>query len=368
MEPPKAITKDDKEKNYKKTSKITSFKIYEQESKEKYYLIELWKKEEILVIVLKNYVSSIHLIYEGEFSFLNIIKINKYFRMYETLDEIIQNIIELQSKGLISISKNLNDNFDFILNVELNKEKIQIKFELMFKENNLLSQLSNLLNLTEKKCKDYEKENKELKETLLELKLKLEKNESEFYLLKTLHKMNSSIIFDIDELIIVKNQIENNMNQKVNYFKQLYKGTRDGEGMNNIKTRAFNINNILLLVRSKSGFRFGGFTSICFEEISGNDIYKSDDKSFVFSLDRKEIYPIIKKEQAMRLSKDRAFMFGPNDIWVYGNFLSGKNGNKLGGYTGQATYDYKGLNAALSGINQQYFELQEVEAYQVIYL
>ena len=368
MEPPKAITKDDKEKNYKKTSKITSFKIYEQESKEKYYLIELWIKEENMVIVLKNYESPIPLTYEGEFSFLNLIKINKYFRMFETLDEIIQNIVELQSKGLISISKNLNDNFDFILNVELNKEKIQIKFELLFIDNNQLSQLSNLLILFEKKCTAYELENKELKKYLLDLKLKLDKNEEEFSLFKNLHKMNSSIIFEIDELTLLMNQIEKNMNQKVNYFKQLYKGTRDGEGMDNIKIRAFNINNILLLVRSKSGFRFGGFTSICFEEISGSDRYKSDDKSFVFSLDRKETYAIIKKEQAMRLSAGRAFMFGPNDIWVYGNFLSGKNGNKLGGYTGQDTYDYKGLNAALSGVNKQYFELQEVEAYQVIYL
>ena len=64
--------------------------------------------------------------------------------MFETLDEIIQNIVELQSKGLISISKNLNDNYDFILNIELNKEKIQIKFELLFIDNNQLSQLSNL--------------------------------------------------------------------------------------------------------------------------------------------------------------------------------------------------------------------------------
>ena len=65
----------------------------------------------------------------------------------------------------------------------------------------------------------------------------------------------------------------------------------------------------------------------------------------------------------MRLSVGRSFIFGPNDIWVYGNFLSRKNGNKLGGYTGQDTYDYKGLNTALSWVNRQYFELQEVEAY-----
>ena len=75
---------------------------------------------------LKKYEFQISLTYEGEFSFLNLIKINKYFGLFETLVEIIQNIVELQSKGLILISKNLNDNFDFILNVELNKEKIQI--------------------------------------------------------------------------------------------------------------------------------------------------------------------------------------------------------------------------------------------------
>ena len=46
----------------------------------------------------------------------------------------------------------------------------------------------------------------------------------------------------------------------------------------------------------------------------------------------------------------------------------GDSGNGNGGYTGQATFDYKGLDAALSGINCQYFDLQEVEAYQVIYV
>ncbi len=44
--------------------------------------------------------------------------------------------------------------------------------------------------------------------------------------------------------------------------------------MDNIKIRAFNINNILLLVRSKSGFRSSRFTYICYEEINGSDRYK----------------------------------------------------------------------------------------------
>ena len=38
--------------------------------------------------------------------------------------------------------------------------------------------------------------------------------------------MNSSIMFNLDELNLVSNQIEKNMNKKVNYLKQLYKGTK----------------------------------------------------------------------------------------------------------------------------------------------
>ena len=57
----------------------------------------------------------------------------------------------------------------------------------------------------------------------------------------------------------------------------------------------------------------------------------------------------------MRLSEGRALCLIQMIFGFEGNFLSGKNGNKLGGYTGQETYDYKGLNAALSGVNQQYF-------------
>jgi len=279
--------------------------------------------------------------------------------MFDSLEEVVNNI-DLQEKDLISINRNHNGNFDFILNVELNKEKINLKLELLIKDNNQLIQISQILN-------SLEKENKELKESLNQYKTKLEKNELMLSKLLKLYKMNSSIMLEIEEFDLVINQIEKNMDKKVNYLKQLYKGTRDGEGMANIKQRAFNINNIILLVRSKSGYRFGGFTSICFEEVSGSTIYKSDDKAFVFSLDRKDIYSILVKDQAIRLSPERAFIFGPNDIWVYGNFLSGESGNGLGGYTGQATYDYKGLDAALSGVNRQYFALQEVEAYEVIY-
>jgi len=87
--------------------------------------------------------------------------------MFDSLEEVVNNI-DLQEKDLISINRNHNGNFDFILNVELNKEKINLKLELLIKDNNQLIQISQILN-------SLEKENKELKESLNQYKTKLEK-------------------------------------------------------------------------------------------------------------------------------------------------------------------------------------------------
>ena len=343
------------ENKIENTSLLSSIKISKNTEKNEYYQIDFLIDKDTLIIQMIDIESKIELIYENKFIFSFFLKINKYFKMFDTLEEIVQDLNELNKKGLIKLSKNIKENYDLILNIELNKKQYEIKLELLLKDNKIsLSKMSQNLDLIEKKYELLEKENKELKDSLSQYKLILDNNEKQLKQLITLHQMNSSIMITLEELNLITKQIEKNMNKKVIDIKQLYKGTRDGEGMNNIKQRAFNIENIILLVRSKSGRRFGGFTSLYFEEISGSDYYKSDDKSFVFSLDKKDIYPIVNKDQSMRLRVD-------------GNFLSGKSGNGLGGYTYQKTFDYKGENAALSGKNGEYFALQEVEAFQVIY-
>ena len=102
---------------------------------------------------MKDIESKIELIYENKFPLSFFMKINKYFKMFDTLEEIVQHLIELNKKGLIKLSKNLNGNYDLILNVELNKEQFEIKLELLFKENKIsLSKMAKNLDLLEKKC------------------------------------------------------------------------------------------------------------------------------------------------------------------------------------------------------------------------
>jgi len=108
MEPPKPANTND----LKPTSKIDSFKIFNKEEKDQYYLVEFFIEKDILIIHLKSFESKIKLIYENSFTLLDLIKINKYFKMFDSLGEVINNIKDLQEINLISINKNNNDNFD----------------------------------------------------------------------------------------------------------------------------------------------------------------------------------------------------------------------------------------------------------------
>ena len=216
MEPPKPSKNETTEGE---TSKILSFKIMNQEVKDQNFLVDLIVEEDNLLIHMKSYESKIKLKYESKFALSGLLKINKYFKLFDTLEEIAQNINDLNKKNLISVLKNHNDNYDFILNLELNKEKIQIKLELLYKDNNQLIEIIEIFH-------SLEKENKELKESLNEYKTKLERNEMQLNQLLKLHKMNSSIMFEIDELNLVTNEIEKQMNKKVNCLKQFIKGQK----------------------------------------------------------------------------------------------------------------------------------------------
>ncbi len=198
MEPPKPLKI---ETTTGRNTKIISFKIMSQEEKDQYFLIDLILGEDNLLIYMKSFEINIQWKYENKFTLYELLKIHKYFKLFDTLEEIAQNINDLNEKNLVSIRKNHKDNYELILNVELNKEKIEIKLELLYKDNNQLIEISQIFN-------SLEKENKELKASLNEYKEKLERNEMALNKLLKLHKMNSSITFEIDEMDLVTNEIE----------------------------------------------------------------------------------------------------------------------------------------------------------------
>lgn len=67
----------------------------------------------------------------------------------------------------------------------------------------------------------------------------------------------------------------------------LYRATRDGDEAKQFHSKCDNFKNTLVIVKSKKGLRFGGFTS---ETCNGIGIDKKDKNAFCFSLDKKKIY------------------------------------------------------------------------------
>ena len=81
--------------------------------------------------------------------------------------------------------------------------------------------------------------------------------------------------------------------------------------------------NLLVVVETMNGKRFGGFTT---KGYSYNKTYDQveDKYSFLFSLDENKIFHINKTSKAFRLIKDGFFVFGDDDLVIKPNFRNGQ--------------------------------------------
>ena len=147
-------------------------------------------------------------------------------------------------------------------------------------------------------------------------------------------------------------------------MKKLYQATIDGGDTINFHNKCDNIPNTLVLIKSEGKRRFGGFTPIPWKS-EGAYIKDPEIKTFVFSLDNKNIYYLKDKESiAVVHYYDCGPCFGDGyDIGIIGNPIKE---NKL--YTFQNSYDYKGGNQCLSEyINPSNIKALEYEVFQIIF-
>ena len=131
--------------------------------------------------------------------------------------------------------------------------------------------------------------------------------------------------------------------------------------MDSDKAEAFhkkcdNAESTLVLVKSKNGKRFGGFTACSWK---GNCENKKDPKAFVFSLDKMEIYENIPEEEAIGCYPEYGPVFLGCQIRIYDDAFE----------KGGTTFE-KGLNFntkedyELSGGLKE-FQIEEIEVYEV---
>ena len=133
--------------------------------------------------------------------------------------------------------------------------------------------------------------------------------------------VDSSIISGYSEFDFIIHYLKKKINKEIIDSIRIYQATENGATAADFHRECDQNTNIIVLIKTNDGKKFGGYTSVGF-----SNFYRSyhDDTAFLFSINKREIYPNIKGKSAV----DSFYNFGPcfsgDSIKIYDNFL--KNG------------------------------------------
>ena len=172
--------------------------------------------------------------------------------------------------------------------------------------------------------------------------------------------LDSSIITNNEMEKMILNWINPNVNIK---FKLLYKVSRDGDRISTFTEKVKGKSPTLIIIESKSGFKFGGYTSVEWN-MTGSYTYKSDNSAFIFSIDKKKKYKLKTNYENDAICGDpNHFAFGGgHDLTIWDKCTTNDNTRDYGynhSYEMKEKYELTGGNKS--------FYVQECEVYQVLF-
>jgi hypothetical protein len=322
------------------TSLTNPITFKDKEGKE--FIIELLSKKEDLILKINeknDFLGGYKTIKKLE----DFQKLSNLFRIFDKIEEIKEYLLSLIKEKKVEISQK-NDIIIFSLELSMANKTKKASLELEKEE----IDLQNSFILMSKKIKDMEKEIEELRDFKLSIV-----GSPAFHMSRVVKKES--------ELNFVKETIKENLNLnktiEVIKFIPLFSTSREGDSASQFHSKCNGKSNSLVLVKTKTGKRFGGFTSLHWSYASNN--YANDSKAFVFSLDNKECYKYNNNGNAIYCHSSYGPTFGGGlDLCLSNGCL-----NNNDSYTNQSSFDYKGKNYALNGSSN--FRPEVYEVYQV---
>ena len=299
--------------------------------------------------------------YEKELNLIDLKNLNKYFKLFDNLKEVQNNLVELKNSKNIKISKVSETNLDLCISVltlndnrviiTLNKGKVKM-IERLVREN---EKFRKEIRIRDSKIKNLEKELNELKQINILLEEKLKKFEKIYELQEKRKYFDSNIFLNQKEKNLVLNQISD----QIVYVKKIFDSQIDGNDIIYLKKVYLNKPNLIFAVKTKKGKRYGGFASEPFLE---SNFAKFDIKSFLSSLDHLQIMKAKKKANYHIWNcENNSIQFGGGtDLRIFYDFFSNKN------YTIAGTYfDYGNSEATILNGEKEFF-VDIFEIFQVI--
>ena len=229
------------------------------------------------------------------------------------------------------------------------------------KHNSEIKELKdNISNLKENNIR-YENENKKLWEEINKLKesqIKFSNKDD------AINSFDSKIIESKDNINFILDYIKKNDKiLNISKIKLLFRGSRDGERTKTCHELCDNKQHVLIIMKSETGYIFGGYSKIGFK---ANKIleYKIDNNCFLFSLNLKKIYPVIKDKNVICHTRETSGLCFFGSLMFYDYFMSKKDWPNLNMDIKQYFNNLETIYEMNGG--QEYFKCDELEVFQLL--
>ena len=325
------------------------------------YLLEFFYKKDSIEIKTKSLEDYNPPLYKANFTKENFYKIHKFFRQFDSIDEIYDFLKNIGLEKITSIYFESN-----LLKIKMQipsliKEKPPSEIIMMLlredtDSNELLNQLIEKvkeIDILQKRV-DYLYKYLDLKENDINIVNSFGESAITIF-----NAINSKIFKSHNEITFINKGIEQSLNKTIKKMELIYRASRDGDSSKSFHNKCDGKSNTLTVIKTSVGKRFGGFSV---GEWSSEQNYIYDEKAFLFSIDNKELY-FVKKEQsqyAILCNKNYGPSFGKGpDLNISSNCRNNSS------YAKQDSFDYKGKTDILVG--SQKFNATDYEVYQIYY-
>ena len=322
-----------------------------------FYSVEIKPNQSKLEISVHSKDSIMNEKYKISLTLEELYKQNKYFKQFDSVDEIFQDLTEIENINELTEITIERDMLKFFLTLpKIGKSNPNKRLELMIKgekmsENDILFRLCEKVKEIDvlKRKNDY----------LFHVLGKTEKDFEIYEKAKELFpnltgNIEDSKVIQCDDLFVVQEGILKKLNKKIKDIKLLYRASRDNDNVNTFHSKCNGIPNTVTFVKAKNGRRFGGFTE---KGWNSNNNWYVDNNTFLFSLDSKECY-YYKSGNCMYGHSSYGTNWGAgNDLCICNNCLSNNS------CSCQSSFEYNGKTNCLSGSSN--FQTEDYEVYQI---
>ena len=231
-----------------------------------------------------------------------------------------------------------------IIYITNNKKKLRLKVEELKKEKNEI----------EKKIKVFQNEIKIFSPTIVPFKGEYD---TESIIDNILFPFTSNIIKDLKDIEFMRQHLG-----KVG-LRLEYQATTHGDNFETFIERTKIHHHHLVLIKTKTGKRFGGYISVNFnlQSLAGEyiEVGKIDNTAFLFNLDSQKIYDVNEDFSAVYCSEINVCQFGGLDLVIPNNFFNSKGKSEF-------PFHY-GIGSEKLELTQgeKEFDIEELEAFHI---